>query len=136
MQLQSLENYLLLNLMPLLHWNLLEILKCLAHIAGHFEKHAFVKLLLITGFALKFAAHFLKQSGLEKDTNYALWQARSYQRFLYSTEERFFFHGKNTLIAYIEFDNLKQIVSETAISYKMKNSRSNWLSVLAIANFC
>ena len=91
-------------------------LKCLAHIAGLLEKHAFVKLPLITGFTKKIAAHFSKPSGLAKDTNYALWQARSHRRFLYSTGERFFFHGQNALVAYLEFDNLKQIVSETEAS--------------------
>ena len=89
-------------------------LKCLAHIAGLLEKHAFVKLPLITGFTKKLAAHFSKPSGLAKDTNYALWQARSRRRFLYSTGERFFFNGQNALIAYLEFDNLEKIASETA----------------------
>ena len=108
-------------MIPLLNWNLLEIIKCLAHIAGLSEKHALVKLSVITGFAQKFSAHFTKQNGLAEDTNYALWQARSYRRFLYSTEKRFFFYGKNALIAYIEFDHLKQIVSETALfSYGSK----------------
>ena len=88
-------------------------LKCLAHIAGLLEKHAFVNLPLITGFTKKLAAHFSKPSGLAKDTNYALWQARSRRRFLYSTEERFFFNGQNALIAYLEFDNLEKIALET-----------------------
>ena len=92
-------------------------LKYLAHIAGLLEKHAFVKLPLITGFTKKIAAHFSKPSGLAKDTNHALWQARSRRKFLYSTGERFFFNeGQNALIAYLEFDNLRQIASETAPS--------------------
>ena len=91
-------------------------LKCLAHIAGLLEKHALVKLPLVTGFTKKLAAHFSKPHGLAKDTNYALWQARSHRRFLYSTGERFFFNGHNALIAYLEFNNLEQLTSETAAS--------------------
>ena len=91
-------------------------LKCLAHIAGLLEKHAFVKLPLIMGFTTKVSKHFSKPSGLAKDTNYALWQARSRRKFLYSTGERFFYNGQNALVAYLEFDNLEQIASETAPS--------------------
>ena len=91
-------------------------LKCLAHIAGLLEKHAFVKLPLITGFTKKLAAHFSKPHGLAKDTNYALWQARSNRRFLYSTGERWFYNGTNALVAFLEFDNLEQLASETAAS--------------------
>ena len=66
--------------------------KCWAHIAGLFTK--------------KLAANFSKPSGLANmHTNYALWQTRCYRIFLYSTGERFFFHGQNALIAYLEFDN-------------------------------
>ena len=108
------SEYLRLNLIPLESPR--KSLKCLAHIADLLEKHAFVKLSLITGFTKKLAAHFSKPSWLAKDTNNALRQARSNRRFLYSTGEQFFFHGQNALIAYLEFDNLKQIVSETAPS--------------------
>ena len=48
--------------------------------------------------------------------NYALWQARSHRRFLYSTGERFFFNGQNALVAYLEYDNLERLASETAAS--------------------
>ena len=91
-------------------------LKCLAHIAGLLERHAFAKLPLIIGLTKKLAAHFSKPHGLAKDSNYALWQARSHRRFLYSTGERFFFNGQNALVAYLEYDNLEKLVSETAAS--------------------
>ncbi len=59
---------------------------------------------------------FSKPSGLAKDTNHALWQARIHRKFLYSTGERFFFNGQNALVAYLEFANLERIASETAAS--------------------
>ena len=83
------------------------------------EKHAFVKLPLITGFTEKLAAHFSKPDELAKDTNYALWQARSHRRFLYSTGERFFFNGQNALIAYLWSKEIRQLMKNQELKIQL-----------------
>ena len=86
-------------------------LKCTVHLCGLLETHSLNRLPLVKPFIKKVAAHFAPPSGLAQDNLFQLWQAKSKSKFLYACGSRFFFHGNNALIAFLEYDTLFQIVS-------------------------